>query len=215
MLNKKGKIIKKKKIALFDLDYTILKIDSTSIYVREIVKSYPRSLLYVPQIFIYSAFKLLNLSTLTRLKEVFYQPLKHLSIQQREDFADLIVEKSLTYAKKEALDYIKELKRQGYILILASASPEYYVEKLANHFGFDYFVGTRLIFKGDKVCIEGLNCKYEEKVKRIKELIDLIEYDLVNSLAYSDNESDIPMLKLVGNGFLVSPAKWEILRKII
>jgi HAD superfamily hydrolase (TIGR01490 family) len=215
MSNKKDKLIIKKKIAIFDLDYTILKVDSTSIYAREIIRNYPRSLLHLPQIFIYSAFKILNLSTLTRLKEVFYQPLKYLTSQQREDFANLVVEKSISYAKKEALDYIKELKSQGFVLILASASPEYYVEKLAKHFGFDYFVGTRLIFKGKKVCIEGLNCKYEEKVKRIKELIDLEEYDLANSFAYSDNESDIPILKLVGNGFLVSPARWEILRKII
>jgi phosphatidylglycerophosphatase C len=200
----------KKKIALFDMDNTILSIDSTIIYIKEIIKRSPRSLLHIPIVIFYTIIRLFCLTSLTRLKEVFYQPLKYLPLEERDSFAERIAGKSLAFAKEGAIKHIDELKKLGYTLMIASASPEYYVGKIAHRLGFDHFVGTRLVFDDRKLRIDGVNCKHGEKVKRIREAIDLDEYDLDNSVAYSDTKSDIPMLKLVGNGYLVHPVRWEL-----
>jgi HAD superfamily hydrolase (TIGR01490 family) len=204
----------KKKIALFDMDNTILSIDSTVIYIKEIIKRCPRSLLHIPIVIFYTILRLFCLTSLTRLKEVFYQPLKYLSVEERDSFAERIAGKSLAFAKEGAIKHIAQLKKEDYTLMIASASPEYYIGKISHRLGFDHFVGTRLVFDDMKVRIDGKNCKHVEKVRRIKEAIDMDEYDLDNSVAYSDTKSDIPMLKLVGNGYLIHPIKWELDNKI-
>ena len=66
-----------------------------------------------------------------------------------------------------------------------------------------YYLGTKTDIKDGKYTSQmiGKNCKNEEKVKRIQEVIKNhnleIDYDL--SYAYSDSLHDIPMLKMVKN----------------
>ena len=67
----------------------------------------------------------------------------------------------------------------------------------------DEILGTKTDIKDGKYTSQmiGKNCKNEEKVKRIQEVIKNhnleIDYDL--SYAYSDSLHDIPMLKMVKN----------------
>ncbi|MFW5891102.1 MAG: HAD family hydrolase [bacterium] len=199
----------KKKIAIFDLDYTILKIDTTQIYVKEIIKIYPLYLFYIPKIIIYGILNILNIVSRTRLKEILYAPIRKLSEEQIKELAENITKKSILKIKKEALEHIKDLQKEEYEIILASASPEFYIKEIAEFLKIKYFVGTKVDITEREVKITGLNCKSEEKVKRIKEIIDLSTIDLENSRAYSDSYSDMPILTLVGKGHMVHRKKWR------
>ena len=57
--------------------------------------------------------------------------------------------------------------------------------------------------------MDGLNCKGEEKVRRLKEYLQAnnIEVDYKNSYMFSDSLSDKPLLDLVGNPYLINYKK--------
>ena len=57
--------------------------------------------------------------------------------------------------------------------------------------------------------MEGLNCKGEEKVKRLMEMLkqENIEVDFKNSYMFSDSLSDSPLFNLVGNPYLINYKK--------
>ena len=55
----------------------------------------------------------------------------------------------------------------------------------------------------------GKNCKGEEKVNRLKEVLtkEKIEVDFFKSYMFSDSLSDLPLLDLVGNSYLINYKK--------
>ncbi len=202
--------MEKIKLAIFDLDYTILNTDSTYHFFIEIVKVKPLSLIYLPISVFWGIIHLFGGIDRTRFKEIFFTPLKYLTSKEFSAFQERLIKKCLKYVKKEATEKIEAHRKEGHTLMMISASPEFYVKGIAEHFGFDYCIGTRMKFNRKKVWIEGKNCKSQEKVKRLKELIDISTVDLENSVSYSDSRTDIPLLKLTGKGYLVDEKKWEL-----
>ena len=57
--------------------------------------------------------------------------------------------------------------------------------------------------------MDGLNCKGEEKVKRLKEFLkeEKIDVDFKESYMFSDSLSDKPLLELVGKPYLINYKK--------
>ena len=103
-------------------------------------------------------------------------------------------------------DLLKELKQKGYFLIAISGSHREVVELIAQHYGFDDWVGTKF---------EKINGKFSgnyqfagaEKDKILKKLA--IEHNLTfaGSIAVGDSESDIPMLELVQTPIAFNPSE--------
>ena len=75
----------------------------------------------------------------------------------------------------------------------------------------DKVIGTRFEFKEGKFIRKmlGNNCKGEEKVKRLKEVLskENIKVDFKNSYMFSDSLSDKPLLDLVGKPYLINYKK--------
>lgn len=106
---------------------------------------------------------------------------------------------------------IKKLKKEGCDVYLISASGEFYLKELYKIKEIDMIIGTRFefkdgIFTGKMI---GKNCKGEEKVHRLKEVLHKkkIEVDFKNSYMFSDSLSDKPLLDLVGNPYLINYKK--------
>ena len=102
----------------------------------------------------------------------------------------------------EGMQKLHEHRRQGHYCILVSASPELYLTEWAKQQGFDGILGTRLAVSDGQLTgkLSGRNCFGEEKVVRIE-----AEYGAgcwQNSFAYSDSDTDMPLLKRAANGFL-------------
>ena len=55
----------------------------------------------------------------------------------------------------------------------------------------------------------GKNCKGEEMVNRLKKVLtkEKIEVDFLKSYMFSDSLSDLPLLNLVGNPYLINYKK--------
>ncbi len=104
-----------------------------------------------------------------------------------------------------------KLKKEGYDIYLISASPEFYINEFYNIDVVDKVIGTRFEFKEGKFIRKmlGSNCKGEEKVKRLKEVLskENIEVDFKESYMFSDSLSDKPLLDLVGKPYLINYKK--------
>ena len=81
--------------------------------------------------------------------------------------------------------------------IIISASPEFLLAPIAKTLGVKTLIGTRM--DTTTGLIEGKNCKGEEKVKRLYEIMPDAKIDEF----YSDSFSDAPLAKLAKKSFLV------------
>lgn len=117
------------------------------------------------------------------------------------------------YVKKELLSKENKLlvekmlwhKKQGHDIAIVSGGFSEYIKEYAKIYDIDYVIATDLEFIDGKSTgkIDGIDCMGINKIEKLKSIIDLNKYDLLNSFAYSDHISDIPLLSFVGNGVVV------------
>ncbi|MBT2159070.1 haloacid dehalogenase-like hydrolase [Clostridioides difficile] len=100
---------------------------------------------------------------------------------------------------------------------MITASPYAYM-KYFKYYGLaDEVIGTEFFMKIQDIKINSLEKTVRElKSKRIKAVLGKlgIEIDYENSYAYSDSKSDLPMLSLTKNAFLVSKKDGEVIEQI-
>jgi HAD superfamily hydrolase (TIGR01490 family) len=112
----------------------------------------------------------------------------------------------------------------GVPVFICTAATQGTADMLAHVLGFDGAAGSRLeardgVYTGG---FEGPFCYREGKPLRMRELAAARGLDLASSWAYSDSESDLPMLRAVGHPVAVNPDReltmvaranaWEIMR---
>jgi HAD superfamily hydrolase (TIGR01490 family) len=112
--------------------------------------------------------------------------------------------------------------RRAYIV---TAAAQELAESLAHVLAFDGGIGSQFSEVRDGVYTgqpAGYFVYRAEKAKAVQELAEREGIDLAQSYAYSDSESDLPMLRLVGHPVAVNPDRellklarsegWEVLR---
>ena len=176
-----------RKVLLLDIDYTVIKTDSMiDFIVFSIKKDFRNSIIYIKSFFLIIAY----IFKLKTIEEAFFEERLFPKIypSMRE-----VIEKSI---------------KDDYYIIMVTASPIAYMRYFEEFNLAHKVIGTELALENNryKSTIIGLNCKGEEKVKRIKDVLEKenIEIDFTNSYAYSDSKSDLPMLNLVANKFYVN-----------
>ncbi|MDU5105273.1 HAD-IB family hydrolase [Clostridium sp.] len=200
------------KLALFDVDYTITRKETLmQLYKYVIFKDF-KNIRFLPRAIYSGVMYKIGLYDERRVKECFLKFIdnideKDLAILVKSFYSD-VLEKILY---KDAIEMIKKLKGQGYKIYLISASPEFYLNEFYAIKEVDMVIGTRFSMEGGKFIrkMHGENCKGEEKVKRLKEVLKEknIDIDYKNSYMFSDSLSDKPLLDLVGNAYLINYKK--------
>ena len=98
-------------------------------------------------------------------------------------------------------------KRETMRSLLLSASPDIYLNLLANYLGVNMTISTQLEWKNGLLTgrLQGENCRGQQKLLRLLAVYDehLTAWD--QSYAYGDSLSDIPILGLVGNPVVINP----------
>lgn len=146
----------------------------------------------------------IKLVSAQRAKELF---LNHfiggLSFNEFEDVCSRFVGHISTIIRPMAREAIEEFKRQNARMIIVSASPENWIKPWAKQHNIDV-IATRLHVTNGIITgkISGMNCNGDEKVKRVKELINLGDYQMIS--AYGDSSGDLPMLRLAHHKFFKS-----------
>lgn len=199
-----------KKLAIFDVDYTLTKSETLYELFKFMIKKDKKLIRYIPVSLGSAMLYVLKYFDEKKAKDNFIRFLKGIHEDNlAEIMKDFYHERLSKILYKDAIDTMKKLKKEGCLIYLISASPERYLNELYNIKEVDMIIGTRLRYENYCYSIHGENCKGEEKVKRLKEVLEKenIEVDFENSYMYSDSLSDLPLLKLVGNPYLINYKK--------
>lgn len=187
---------------------------------KYVIKKDKKNLRFLPRAIYCGIMYAIGLYDERKVKETF---LRFIDGIKEEELAELVKEfyderlKNILY--DDALKMMKKLKNEGYDIYLISASPEFYVNEFYNIKEVDKVIGTKFGFENGTFVrkMVGNNCKGEEKVRRLKEVLkdEKIEVDFKESYMFSDSLSDKPLLDLVGKPYLINYKKnydIEILR---
>ena len=200
------------KLAIFDIDYTITRKETLMEFFKYLVSKDIKNIKFLPRALYSGLMYSIKVYDERRVKECF---LKFIDNIDEKDLAKLTKsfydERLSSILYKDAVDMIKKLKNEGYMVILISASPEFYINEFYAIKEVDLIIGTKFAFEGGKFVrkMDGNNCKGEEKVKRLNEVLKEknIKADFKNSYMFSDSLSDKPLLDLVGNPYLINYKK--------
>lgn len=197
------------KLALFDIDYTITRKETLMEFYKYIVSKDIKNIKFLPRALYSGLMYGIKVYDEKKVKECF---LKFIENIEEKDLAILTKkfydERLSKILYKDALDMMHKLKSEGYMVILISASPEFYIKEFYAIDDVDFIIGTRFTFENGKFVrkMSGNNCKRDEKVSRLKAYLkeNNIEADYENSYMFSDSLSDLPLLELVGKPYLIN-----------
>ena len=120
------------------------------------------------------------------------------------EFSELTLKNNI---KPEALEEIHRLREQGYLLVLATASFEFYVRLIFEALEMDEL----LCSKAEYDCsgrltgeLDGSNCIGEEKASRVLKLLGQFDSPTLER-AYSDDKVDLPLFRLCAHALVVDP----------
>ena len=204
------------KIALFDIDKTLIPYDSFLKWIRLVLKKRKKGWLKVPGLVFLGFTTIGNPKKLTRYKEKWLSLANGLSEAEVAELSKkFVVERIIPDLKDGVENVVREYKKAGYTIIFATASPEVYFRYLAEYFDVDYFFGTRAEYCDGKWKIVGENCKGQEKIHRILEKLPESEIDKEESVGFSDSMSDYPYTQLVKKFYLVDKKRWKTVKSFI
>jgi phosphatidylglycerophosphatase C len=177
------------KIFIFDFDGTIIEGDS-------LIKFSYFSLGLI-QFFKYwiSVIILIPFYSRSDLKQMYYSNFNKFNL---DDFNNLCLDfydqKLRKLIKKSFVDFIKNINEDSKFVIV-SASISNYLKPWCDEMGFD-LISTELEVVNEKLTgkFSTPNCNGEEKVRRIKEKYNLLEYDEIH--VFGNSSGDFPMLEL-------------------
>lgn len=199
--------------ALFDFDGTLIHGESILFFMRYALR---HKLCSVFDVFRFAASGALfgvGLLSPKRAKEMALHFLKGKNrnsyVKAAEDFCQ---HELIPRLFPQAAETLQKHRAAGDTLVLVSASPTFYLEPLKKMLGFSAVLGSNMETDSDGHFtgkIVGLNCRGEEKPKRLKAYMNETgaQMDVERSSAYGNSPHDIPMLKLCKNAYAVNPGK--------
>lgn len=200
------------RLAIFDVDYTITKRETLMELYKYSLKENKKNLIYMPRALFSGLLYILKIYDEKKVKESFLKFIENMSEEDLDKFTKRFYDnrfKNILY--NDSLKMMKKLKAEGYKIYLISASPEFYLKHLYEIKEVDKIIGTKFYINDGKFSrrMDGLNCKGEEKVKRLKEFLkeEKIDVDFKESYMFSDSLSDKPLLELVGKPYLINYKK--------
>ena len=208
-------------IALFDLDGTLIAWDCQLLFRHFVLRRQPWRGIFLP---VFLAFlPLAGVLGAGGMKRVF---LSYLWRMDRETLAQYSREFAVSLMPTIYPELREKLERHraaGHLLILASASPEFYVAEIGRELGFDLTLGTPVML--GPFFPNLINHKGTAKVERLKQLLPASYFEngkLRRCHGYTDSRADLPMLALCGSATVVNPSPsltalaeesgWEIVR---
>ncbi|MDP1880886.1 MAG: HAD-IB family phosphatase [Parachlamydiaceae bacterium] len=208
---------------IFDLDHTLLKVNSSVhfgifLYKKKIIRTLP----FIFSIFDYGCHKWFNQSIQVLYEKSFSRFFKDHRLILIQELADQFVSENLTKLINEPVfKKLEEAKKRNEKTMILSSSPHFLVESISKYLNVDgqgssYICNEYGIITDSKDVFDG-----ETKAKYIKELSSQYHIPLSKMTTYSDSHLDLPLLKIVGKPVGVSPDrilkqiclenKWEII----
>jgi HAD superfamily hydrolase (TIGR01490 family) len=188
-------------LALFDFDGTITSKDTLFLFIRFVVGDFYfiiGILILFPYILAYFFNLLPNYKLKEKLLIYFFKDINEQDFKSiAKKFSLLTIDKILL---PKAIDRILWHKNQGHKIIIVTASIDYWVAPWCNKFGLD-LIASKLEINNGMITgkLSGKNCYGIEKVKRIKENVDLSKFSYIYS--YGNSKGDLQMFDIANESY--------------
>ena len=196
-------------LVIFDLDNTLIKGQSQKILLDYAFKKRLISPLFYIKTLIWFLFYHLGLVKDPRkIMEYVFGFLEGKDINKFENIIDDCFEKKLKKCIfREAIKIFREHVNLNREILIISNAIELIPRKFAKFLGAKYFIGTKFEKKDSNFTgkIEGDIIYGRNKVDALRKFIKRNNLSLTSSWAYSDHETDIPLLVMVTHPFAVNP----------
>ena len=174
-------------IDIYDFDQTIFPYDSGTMFFIYSMIHYPWCIVLLPVIGLSFILMLIGLIHFTQFKKICYTYVPFIPKKKAvKKFWD-------KYERLIQPWFINERKRYSVII---SASPDFLLEEIGKRVGFDTLISTRHSEKTG--IITGKNCRGEEKIRRLYEVFDKEEINVVD--VYSDSLKHDKYIFSLANG---------------
>ena len=202
--------------AFFDFDETLLDIESSRLGFRHLWERRMVSLGFILKVLTVNIFYKRHWLSDEKMAAIL---IKFYRNQHLEDFeqsaAGFYQDHLKPHLAPNILARVNKHRCQGHRLILISGSVRYMLEPVAEDLGFDDLLCTDLEIGEDGLLTgraKGPICLNRNKRILAELLADEMNIDLAASYAYGNHQSDLPLLELIGNPYVVEPT--EPLRKV-
>ncbi len=196
------------RLAVYDLDGTVLDGDSHAIVLTELVLRSNAPARARAGIVLGGAAWALGLVGDDHTKTLAARGLAGMTAAEiRAWMEPLLARRALPRVRPSMAARLRADRDAGYATLLLSASLDVAVAIVAHALGFDHAAGTRLRFEGAvaRGAIDGEALRGEAKARYLARFAREHGVDLARARAYGDRESDAPLLALVGDAFAVHP----------
>ena len=194
--------------AFFDMDRTLLRVNSGSLWIRWQREHGAMSLYQMARAIGWLAqYKLSVLDMEAVVTKVIAsmrgQPERELAQSARAFFDEWVV----AHVAPKALAAIEQHRAEGHVVAILSTSTPYVVEPLARHLGIEHAICTRMNIADG--CFDGTHkkpaCYGAGKVHWAEAFAKEQDVDLARSFFYTDSYTDLPMLERVGIARVINP----------
>lgn len=201
-------MIHKKTIAFFDLDHTLLKVNSSFLFGRYLYRNNKLSKLSIVQLAFYYLFYKIGFVTLEQLHLFSFSFVKGKNESEYKKYADEFVEKFFhKIVSKKVENIFHQYKKQGAYTVIISSSPSFLVESFKNYFNPDYIFATiyetNRNFEFTKLA---LICDGKTKSEYVKDLSKKLSIKIEDTYGYSDSIDDLIFLESVGHSITINPS---------
>lgn len=199
------------KLALFDLDHTLIPFDSGMAWTRFLVgaqvlppQAEARYLDYCRQ---YVAGTL----DIHAMHRTYVAPLRAFAPRQLAQWLRQFEHEVTPRIPDATRELVRRHRDEGQICALVTATTRFIAEPFARLFGIEHVVATEAQRVDDMPSgeIDGLPCFREHKVTRVQDWLDRKQLPQLaafeSSWFYSDSASDLPLLRAVSNPVAVYP----------
>jgi len=194
-------------IALFDLDGTLIAWDCQLLFRHHVIRREPWRAVFLPVFLICLPFY--GVLKTAGLKRVFLSYLWRMKPAALASHSRAFAASIQPAIYRELREMLESHRARGHLLILASASPEFYVSEIGSILGFDLSLGTTVATTPLCSFFPALqNHKGSAKVKRLRQLLPVSYFadgNLLNSHGYTDSRADLPMLEICQSATVVNP----------
>lgn len=206
---------------MFDLDGTLIAWDCQLLFRHFVLGREPSRGIFLP---VFLAFlPLSGLLGAAGMKRVFLSYLWKMNPEVIARYSREFAASLMPQIYPELREKLEHHRAAGHFLILASASPEFYVSEIGSELGFDLTLGTPV--ETGPLFPDLENHKGVAKVERLKHLLPASYFEngkLRHCHGYTDSTADLPMLELCDSATVVNPSPrlseiaenfgWEIVR---
>lgn len=179
-------------VVICDLDGTFVKTNSFTLFVKWSFRHFRRCRIRLALIVIARKMRFISHSYAKKLIVNFVK--QYLGENEIMDFLGTLE----TYINSEVRNIV--FSNSNALKVLATAAPSLYADSFAKSMGFDFYVSTS---------DNGPECRGEEKVWRVRKILEEFSFIPSTVTVISDHEDDLPLFRWNKDGvnLLVSGCK--------